>query len=112
MPIRATALGLGPPSASGCKLVKSETGKGKFFTTCHTPAESRSQSVKDLRSASSRKSEQTVFVQLGTAAAPTNRELLAAPLICSLTLKAQSLWLVDPGCCPSRFRTTARTKFF
>src|SRR5262249_14289164 len=90
IPIRATALGLALPSGSGCRLKKSDTGNGRLRATCHTPAGSRSHSVSAFLSASSRNREQTLLVQFGTAAAPTKRELLAAPLICSLTLNAQS----------------------
>ena len=78
-------LGRAAPRATACRLEKSLTGSGRLRATCQTPAVSRSQSVRTLRSASSRKSEAMRLVPFGSAAAATMRELLPAPLICSFT---------------------------
>src|SRR5205085_2092824 len=96
----------------GCSPVNSETGSGRLRTTCHTPAWSRSHSVSALRSASSKNNEATELLILGTAAAPTSRELLPAPLICSLTLNVQPPRLVELWREDSAVSTTARKKFF
>ena len=66
------------------------TGSGMLRTTCQTPARSRSHRVSAFCSASSRNSEATALVPLRNGAAPTMREVLEAPLICSLTWKVHS----------------------
>src|SRR5437870_2874017 len=81
-------------------------------TTWNTPDLSRSHKVKALRSASSKKREQTALEQLDSGAALTRRELLPAPLICSFTLKLQPVLLPAAWEVESAFKTTARRKFF
>src|SRR5437763_1947745 len=93
-PRNATALSFLAPRAIGCRLVNSETGKGRLRTTCQTPALSRSHKVSAFLSASRRNRDGEAFVPFGTAAAPIRRELLAVPLICSLTVKVQPPRLV------------------
>src|SRR5262245_31318806 len=110
--MNATAVRLLELNVIGCKEVKSDTGTGKFRTTCHTPARSRSHKVSTLRSASKRNSDGTVLLALGTAAAPIRRELLDAPLICSFTSKVHPAKLVELWREASVFKTTARKKFF
>ena len=78
------------PKARGSRLVKSLTGRLMFRTISQVPAPFFSLSVSTLRSASRRKREETRFVPRGKLAAAVIRELLAAPLICSLTTKDQA----------------------
>ena len=70
-----------PPRLIDWMELKVVTGKSRFFTTCHTPAASRSHNVNCLCSASNRNSDGTALVPLTTAAAPTMRESLSEPLI-------------------------------
>src|SRR6185437_11800020 len=86
-PKNPTEFGVAPPNATGIKVLNSETGKSRFRTTCHTPLASRSTNVTCLCVASSMNNDGVAFVPLETAAAPTIRESLAEPLICSFTLK-------------------------
>src|SRR5581483_10721426 len=103
----AIALPLDPPSEIGCRLLNSDTGNEILRTTWNTPELSRSHSVSAFCSASSRNKDERLLVQLGTGAAPTRREVLEAPLICSFTLNTQ---LVVLGETCSFFSTTARRK--
>src|SRR6185295_7651153 len=110
-----------PPSPTGCSSLNSVNGRSTLRITCQTPLVSRSHKVIALRSASSKKSEGTALEPLRNGAAPMIRELPAAPLIWSLTTKAQvlpvtlvldALVLVTLFVSESDLRTTARKKLF
>src|SRR4051812_18288125 len=111
-PDNATVLMLAPPVAIDCSPVNSDNGNDMFLITCQTPLRSRSQSVRTFLSESSRNSDATALVPFRTAAAPTSFELLALPLICSLTSKVHPPLFVEFCKLESDFKTTARRKFF
>src|SRR6185295_4256091 len=94
-------LGALPPNATACRPEKSDTGRSMLRISCQTPAESRSDKVSTFRSASSRKSDGVELAPLTSAAAPTMRELLPAPLIWSFTVNAQLGLLSESLLCVS-----------
>src|SRR5688572_12060868 len=108
-PKNAIVFGFFAPRATLCRSLNSVKGNETLRTTCHAPLVSRSQSVRALRSASSRNRDAIAFEPLRKGVAPTIRELLEAPLIWSFTVNVHVLPSVLFA---SDLRITARTKFF